>query len=70
MPDYLRAVTVNLRPAEFEGVAPLARRRGVSPSDVVRHALGFVPEATATARDQSTAIDRDKSHLQLVGSHQ
>ncbi len=69
MPDHWRVVVVNLRPAEFEGIALLARLRGVSPSDVVRHALGFVPEATATERDRSTGIDRDKSYLQLVGSH-
>jgi hypothetical protein len=67
MADHWRAVVVNLRPAEFEGIALLARLRGVSPSDVVRHALGFVPEATATERDESAAVDRDKSHLQLVG---
>jgi hypothetical protein len=67
--DRWRILPVNLRPAEFEDIALLAQLRGVSPSDVVRHALGFVPEYTATERDESRATDRDKSHLQHVGSH-
>jgi hypothetical protein len=59
--DRWRILLVNLRPAEFEDIALLAQLRGVSPSDVVRHALGLVPESNAT--------ERDTSHLQLVGGH-
>ena len=62
MADRWRVLLVNLRPAEFEDIALLAQLRGVSLSDVVRHALGLVPESTAT--------ERDTSHLQLVGGHQ
>jgi hypothetical protein len=61
MADHWRVLMVNLRPAEFEDIAVLAQLRGVSLSDVVRYALGLVPECTAT--------ERDKAHLQLVGGH-
>ena len=47
MSDPWRVLPVNLRPTEFNDILALALTRGVSASDVVRHALGFAPEAEA-----------------------
>lgn len=54
MADRWRVLAVNLRLDEFNDVVVLALKRGVSTSDVVRHALGFAPEAQTHGRAEHT----------------